>query len=123
MSSIKKTKSEFAVIELKDEELFSIEKKDEIIKVYDQDILEKIVDDSFNSKYKKLLCLIMNINEDEDSTETDAELALEKIDGLRKYVLTHYSNLISTRNMNKYIKMLLLLESKISFNKRRGKSR
>ena len=123
MSSIKKTKSEFAVIELKDEELFSIEKKDEIIKVYDQDILEKIVDDSFNSKYKKLLCLIMNINEDDDSTETDAELALEKIDGLRKYVLTHYSNLISTRNMNKYIKMLLLLESKISFNKRRGKSR
>lgn len=123
MSSIKKTKSEFAVIELKDEELFSIEKKDEIIKVYDQDILEKIVDDSFNSKYKKLLCLIMNINEDEDSTETDAELALEKIDGLRKYVLTHYSNLISTRNMNKYIKMLLLLESRISFNKRRGKSR
>ncbi len=123
MSSIKKVKNDFDVVEISDEELFSFSKKNEIIKVYDNDILEKIVEDLFNEKYKKLLYLVMSINEDEDSTETDSELALIKIENLRKYILSHYSNLISSKNMNKYVKMLLLLESKINFEKRRGRGR
>ena len=123
MSSIKKTKSEFDVLELNDEELFSISNKNEVIKVCDKDILEKIIDNSFTDKYKKLLLLITSINEDEDSTETDAELALQRIDNLRRYIISHYGNLISGRTLNKYLKMLTILEGNINFEKRRGKGR
>ena len=103
--------------------MFSIKNKEEIIKVYDQELLEKIIDNTFNKKYRKLLYLIMSVNEDEDSTDTDAELALLKIEDLKKYIMLHYSELISKRLLNKYLKMLMILENKIEFNKKRGKSR
>lgn len=123
MSNIKKVKNEFEILELEDKELFSIKNKEEIIKVYDQELLEKIIDNTFNKKYRKLLYLIMSVNEDEDSTDTDAELALLKIEDLKKYIMLHYSELISKRLLNKYLKMLMILENKIEFNKKRGKSR
>ena len=123
MSSIKKVKNEFDVLEFNDEELFSLSGKEEDIIVYDRELLEKIINASFNDKYKKLVYLVTSINEDEDSTETDAELALQKIESLRRYILTHYSSLISEKLLNKYFKMLLLLQEKINLNKKRGKSR
>lgn len=123
MSNIKKVRNEFEILELEDKELFSIKNKEEIIKVYDQELLEKIIDNTFNKKYRKLLYLIMSVNEDEDSTDTDAELALLKIEDLKKYIMLHYSELISKRLLNKYLKMLMILENKIEFNKKRGKSR
>ena len=122
MNSLNKVKNEFEIIEIKEEKIFAINKKDEKIIIYNKEILERIIDKNFNKKYRELLCLTMSIIEDEDSTESDTELALLKIEDLKNYILSHYSKCLSKELLNKYLKMLMLLGQKKK-KKKRGRGR
>lgn len=122
MNSLSKLKCDLEIVELKEEKLFTINNKNEKITLYNKEMLEKIIDKNFNKKYRELLYLIMSITEDDESTESDAELALLKIEDLKKYLINHYSNHISRNLLNKYLKMLMLLEQKLNVpRKRRGR--
>lgn len=122
MKNLTKIKNEFEIVEIEEEKLFSINKKNEKIIIYNKDILEKIIDENFNKKYRELLYLTMTITEDEDSNESDCELALLKIENLRNYILSHYSKFLNKSLLNKYLKMLLILEQKLNVpRKRRGR--
>ena len=122
MNSLSKLKCDLEIVELKEEKLFTINNKNEKITLYNKEMLEKIIDKNFNKKYRELLYLIMTITEDDESTESDAELALLKIDELRKYLINHYGKNISRNLLNKYLKMLMLLEQKLNVpRKRRGR--
>lgn len=122
MNSLSKLKCDLEIVELKEEKLFTINNKNEKITLYNKEMLEKIIDKNFNKKYRELLYLIMTITEDDESTESDAELALLKIDELRKYLINHYGKNISRILLNKYLKMLMLLEQKLNVpRKRRGR--
>ena len=122
MNSLSKLKCDLEIVELKEEKLFTINNKNEKITLYNKEMLEKIIDKNFNKKYRELLYLIMTITEDDESTESDAELALLKIDELRKYLINHYGKNKNRNLLNKYLKMLMLLEQKLNVpRKRRGR--
>jgi len=80
---IKKINCEFTIEEKEIEYKFVFNKKKEKIYIYDEELIEKIIDNSFNQKYRKLLYIVMDITENDDSTESDAELILFKIDELK----------------------------------------
>lgn len=112
-NNFKKINKEFEIIELDDNKTFTISKKDEKIIVHDAKIIENVIEKKFNEKYKRLLYIIMNITTSEDSEESDAEIVRNNIEELRILLLNKYSNFIKKELLNKYLKMLVLLEEKI----------
>lgn len=114
MIKLEQVKCDFEIIEDHNQNGLILNKKNNNIKItiYDQSLIEKIIDDNFNKKYRALLYMIMSLNS-EDTTESDTELALIKIDDLRKILLSKYFNLISKELLDKYLNMLLLLEQKV----------
>ena len=113
MNSLKKVSSEFEIIEFDDKKSFSIKNKEEKITIYDDDLVTELIDKKFNTEYKKLLYIIMDINNSDDSTESDGLLVRDKIDELKNVILNKYSNYISKELLNKYIKMIMILEEKL----------
>jgi len=55
----------------------------------------------------------MDINNSEDSEESDAYIVRDQIDELRNSLINKYEKYLSRDILNKYLKMLLILESKI----------
>lgn len=119
---LKKINCEFIIEEKEKDYKFVFNKKSEKIYIYNEELVEKIIDNSFNQKYRKLLFIVMDITENEDSTESDTELILFKIDELKNLLLAKYFKYISKELLNKYLKMLMLLEDKLENRRtRRGR--
>lgn len=122
-NSLKKLNSEFTVVEKENNVKFTISKsEEEKLFVYDEELVENIIDSNFNQKYRKLLYLVMDIEENEDSTDSDCELVLIKIEELKNLLLSKYYKYISRELLNKYLKMMMLLEEKLTIP-RRGRGR
>ncbi|MBQ7031416.1 MAG: hypothetical protein IJN13_03480 [Bacilli bacterium] len=122
-NSLKKLNSEFTVVEKENNVKFTISKsEEEKLFVYDEELVENIIDSNFNQKYRKLLYLVMDIEENEDSADSDCELALIKIEELKNLLLSKYYKYISRELLNKYLKMMMLLEEKLTIP-RRGRGR
>ena len=112
-NNIKKVSSEFEVIEFEDKKVFTIRKEEEKITFYDEQIVEEVISNKINEKYKKILYIIMDINNSEDATESDGDLVRNQIEELRNSILTKYSRYLNKELLNKYLKMLLILETKL----------
>lgn len=112
-NSFKKINAEFEIVEFDDKKTFTVKKEEEKITFYDEKLIEDIIIKKFNDKYKRLLYVIMDITSSEDSTDTDADLVRSQIDELRNLLLNKYSKYLSKELINKYIKMLLILDSKL----------
>lgn len=113
MNSLKKVSCEFEIIEFDDKKSFSIKNKEEKITIYDEALATELIDKKFNTEYKKLLYIIMDINNSDDSTESDGLLVRDKIDELKNVILNKYSKYISKELLNRYIKMIMILEEKL----------
>ena len=113
MNSIKKVATEFEIVEFDEKKLFSIKKEEEKISLYDSNLVENVIDRKFNDTYKRLLYIVMDINNSEDSEESDAYIVRDQIDELRNSLINKYEKYLSRDILNKYLKMLLILESKI----------
>jgi len=113
MNSIKKVATEFEIVEFDEKKLFSIKKDEEKISLYDSNLVENVIDRKFNDTYKRLLYIVMDINNSEDSEESDAYIVRDQIDELRNSLINKYEKYLSRDILNKYLKMLLILESKI----------
>ena len=122
-NSLKKLNSEFTVVEKENNVKFTISKsEEEKLFVYDEELVENIIDSNFNQKYRKLLYMVMDIEENADSTDSDCELALIKIEELKNLLLSKYYKYINRELLNKYLKMMMLLEEKLAIP-RRGRGR
>lgn len=113
INSIKKVATEFEIVEFDEKKLFSIKKDEEKISLYDSNLVENVIDRKFNDTYKRLLYIVMDINNSEDSEESDAYIVRDQIDELRNSLINKYEKYLSRDILNKYLKMLLILESKI----------
>ena len=119
-NSLKKLNSEFTVVEKENNVKFTISKsEEEKLFVYDEELVENIIDSNFNQKYRKLLYMVMDIA---DSTDSDCELSLIKIEELKNLLLSKYYKYINRELLNKYLKMMMLLEEKLTIP-RRGRGR
>lgn len=112
-NSIKKVNSEFEIVEFDDKKVFTIKKEEEKITFYDESLVEDVISNKINETYKRILYIIMDINNSEDATESDGELVRNQIEELRNVILNKYSKYLSKELINRYLKMLLILESKL----------
>lgn len=123
MIKLEKVNCDLEIVELDDQDGLVLNKKNNDLKitVYDNDLIIKIIDHNFNKKYRSLLYMIMSLDST-DTTESDTELALLKIDDLRNLLIKKYFKFLSNGIIDKYLNMLLLLEEKIPIiNKDRGR--
>ena len=117
-SSIKKLNSEFEVVEKENQKFtISINENEKII-IYDKELLEKVIDNKFNKKYRKLLYLVMEVKENDDSDDEKINIVLLKTEELKNLLLSKYYKYINKEILNKYLKMILLLEEKLNVPKR-----
>jgi len=112
-NNLKKVTTEFEIVEFADKKTLTVKKEKEKIIFYDELVVEEYIDKKFTNKYKKLLYIIMDINNNDDSTESDAWLVRNQIDELKNTLINKYSKHINRELLNKYLKMLLLLEEKL----------
>lgn len=112
-NNLKKVTTEFEIVEFADKKTLTVKKEKEKIIFYDELVVEEYIDKKFTNKYKKLLYIIMDINNNDDSTESDAWLVRNQIDELKNTLINKYSKHINRELLNKYLKMLLLLEDKL----------
>lgn len=121
-SSFKKNKSDFVVVENDNDKKVSFKiSEEETITIYDEQLIAKMIDTKFNKTYRNLLYLICQINESDDSTDTDTYLVLDKIEDLKNKLLNKYYKYLNKDVLSKYLKMLILLEEKLSLSKGRGR--
>ncbi len=124
MIKFEEIKCDLEIVEFDDNNGLTLNKKNDNIKVtiYDQEIIENIIETNFNKKYRSLLYLVMNLKNEDDVNPSDCELALVKINDLRTLLLVKYFGFISKELLDKYLNMLMLLEQKVPFiNKERGR--
>ena len=57
--------------------------------------------------------IIVDINNSEDATESDGELVRNQIEELRCAIINKYAKFLNKDLINRYLKMLLILESKL----------
>ena len=117
-NSFKKVNSVFEVVEHDDELVYTIKKAEEKITIYDKRLMEEVVTKKFNENYKRILYIIMDINTSEDATDSDVEIVRNRIEELRASLLKKYEKYIDKNLLNKYLKMLMILESKLVIPKR-----
>ncbi len=119
-NKLEKINKEFLIVEKENEEAFIITKGEEKLILHDKLIIPKVIDKKFNEKYRRLLYIIIDINESDSDNESDIYLVKENIEELRELILKKYAKYIKKDVLNKYLKMLLILEGKI-VTKNRGK--
>lgn len=119
MNKLNKVKNDFKIVEFNDKKLYSLKIKNNNINVYDEYLLENMIDNNFNKRYKELLYLTMSINESDDANPSDGELLLLKIEELNNYIINKYSKILDKKTLNKYLKMINILKEKVIIPKKR----
>jgi hypothetical protein len=101
-------------LDLKDGFTFSPKNDSEtIITIYDEELLNNCIDHKFNNKYKKLLAIIINILQSDDSTDSDFEIALGEVEKQRSIVLKKYEKYLEKKKTTEYLKKLEYLEKEL----------
>lgn len=113
MNELKKVSTNFEIVEFNDKKAFGIIKDNKKISIYDKELTEELIDKKFMNEYKKILYIIMDINESEDANETDVFLVRDRLEELKNLLVSKYSKYIKKELLNKYLKMLLILEGKL----------
>ena len=116
MKMINEVKSDFEILEMDDIEGLTITKKanNEKITIYDPILISEVFEKNFEKKYKKLLYMVMMLNESEDASSDDAESIVLQIEDFRNYLIRKYYNILGSHKLSQYINMLLMLESNIN---------
>lgn len=113
---IKSPKNEFLIEEITFDKGFKLPSKKVKVEVYDKRRKEKIIENNFKKEYRKILEMVLNINE--DSSEEDALYVRDKIVEFKNSLLKKYEKYLSKSALNKYLKMILLLEQKLIIPKK-----
>jgi hypothetical protein len=82
-------------------------------------MVENIFELKINKKYRDILLMLM---EENDDSEGEEEIVRNKIEELKRLIMDKYYQYISPESLKRYIKRITLLESQIK-PKERGKSR
>lgn len=114
--------SEFQIVKLSEKNSFVIEKENGTLTLYDSKLIEDLISSNFNKKYRQFLYIINDIVNNGDDSGTDTDILVLEIEKLKNKLLNKYFKYLSHANLQKYLKMLVLLEEKLAITKR-GKGR
>lgn len=110
---IREVKNDFKIIELNEENGFKMQRNNLKITIYDTEIINSLINKNLQKKYGHLLYLVASLNDNSDTTDSDVFLVRNKIAELRNIIITKYAKFLTKNTLNKYLKMLLLLDEKI----------
>ena len=113
---IKEINCEFDVLNYDEESKISINKKNIKMDFFDDELVLNVIDKKFNKKYLN----IINMLDEDDDSESEKEIILEKIDDLKRLIIDKYYNYLDKKTLTKYLKMIVLLENKISLTTRKS---
>ena len=115
---IKETKTNFKIVEKEEKEVLKVEKNNTKINIYDKELVSNMIDKKFKKKYKEVLLLLSD-----DAGEEDTENIILKIDYLKRLIIEKYYRYLPKSYINKYLKMISILESRVSILERKGRGR
>ena len=99
---LKHDKNEFKIIEIENLDGFLInsKKNNYEIKIIDEELIKKIINDNFIQNYKRLLN-----NIDDDNPEGNEHI-LKEIESYVIYIKNKFSKYLTAKELSKYLKML-----------------
>lgn len=99
---LKYDKNEFKIIEIEnlDGFLLNSKKNNYEIKIIDEELIKKIINDNFIQNYKRILN-----NIDDDNPEGNEHI-LKEIESYVIYIKNKFSKYLTAKELSKYLKML-----------------
>ena len=99
---LKHDKNEFKIIEIEnlDGFLLNSKKNNYEIKIIDEELIKKIINDNFIKNYKRILN-----NIDDDNPEGNEHI-LKEIESYVIYIKNKFSKYLTAKELSKYLKML-----------------
>ena len=99
---LKHDKNEFKIIEIENLDGFLInsKKNNYEIKIIDEELIKKIINDNFIKNYKRILN-----NIDDDNPEGNEHI-LKEIESYVIYIKNKFSKYLTAKELSKYVKML-----------------
>lgn len=99
---LKHDKNEFKIIEIENLDGFLInsKKNNYEIKIIDEELIKKIINDNFIQNYKRILN-----NIDDDNPEGNEHI-LKEIESYVIYIKNKFSKYLTAKELSKYVKML-----------------
>lgn len=99
---LKYDKNEFKIIEIENLDGFLInsKKNNYEIKIIDEELIKKIINDNFIKNYKRILN-----NIDDDNPEGNEHI-LKEIESYVIYIKNKFSKYLTAKELSKYLKML-----------------
>lgn len=99
---LKYDKNEFKIIEIEnlDGFLLNSKKNNYEIKIIDEELIKKIINDNFIKNYKRILN-----NIDDDNPEGNEHI-LKEIESYVIYIKNKFSKYLTAKELSKYLKML-----------------
>ena len=99
---LKHDKNEFKIIEIENLDGFLInsKKNNYEIKIIDEELIKKIINDNFIKNYKRILN-----NIDDDNPEGNEHI-LKEIESYVIYIKNKFSKYLTAKELSKYLKML-----------------
>lgn len=99
---LKHDKNEFKIIEIENLDGFLInsKKNNYEIKIIDEELIKKIINDNFIQNYKRILN-----NIDDDNPEGNEHI-LKEIESYVIYIKNKFSKYLTAKELSKYLKML-----------------
>lgn len=99
---LKHDKNEFKIIEIENLDGFLInsKKNNYEIKIIDEELIKKIINDNFINNYKRILN-----NIDDDNPEGNEHI-LKEIESYVIYIKNKFSKYLTAKELSKYLKML-----------------
>ena len=106
---LKHDKNEFKIIEIEnlDGFLLNSKKNNYEIKIIDEELIKKIINDNFIKNYKRILN-----NIDDDNPEGNEHI-LKEIESYVIYIKNKFSKYLTAKELSKYLKMLDMIYQSI----------
>lgn len=106
---LKHDKNEFKIIEIENIDGFLInsKKNNYEIKIIDEELIKKIINDNFIKNYKRILN-----NIDDDNPEGNEHI-LKEIESYVIYIKNKFSKYLTAKELSKYLKMLDMIYQSI----------
>ena len=96
----------------------NIKLKDEInvnkMVIINQSLIDKVIDRNIDSKFKKLINLILGIYDTSDDPAGNMMLALNEVEKFKREVINKYVNYMNKKQLEKLERKIRLLEGEIA---------
>ena len=82
--------------------------------IINQSFIDKMIDKNIDSKFKKLINLILGIYDDGDDPAGNMMLALNEVEKFKREVINKYLNYMNKKQLEKLERKIRLLEAEIT---------